>query len=266
MTELNPVCHTFCSSKRFNFEILLEHFLQGERAAHYKDVVYISRDESGAFIFSYGVVVTWNMSHEQIKHLIDELNPFILDPFGTIFADEFLFSENNQLMRIHQDHIFLTSKEFMDKLAVSHGLAQSLKLSTLEASAAGTIDSMSHIPQNIAATGKSGLRRNEIAKMQGKLFIVEMDINLTFELLDTPDFFWEYPELEPLYEKSIRYLDVHSRIAILNKKLTVIRELFNMLTEEQNHKHSAVLEWIIIWLIAVEIVLFIYKEFINTLR
>ena len=39
-------------------------------------------------------------------------------------------------------------------------------------------------------------------------------------------------------------------------------ELFEMLADEQKHKHSATLEWIIIWLIAVEILMFLVNDFV----
>ena len=81
---------------------------------------------------------------------------------------------------------------------------------------------------------------------------------LNFSLLDTPQFFWDYPEVEPLYSMVSRYLDVVSRINVLNRKLETIHELLDMLANEQNHKHSSTLEWIIIILIALEIVIFVH--------
>ena len=59
---------------------------------------------------------------------------------------------------------------------------------------------------------------------------------------------------------TIKYLEVNQRIEVLTKKLNVIHELFIMLSDEQQHKHSSNLEWIIIWLIVIEIVLFIIKD------
>lgn len=56
---------------------------------------------------------------------------------------------------------------------------------------------------------------------------------------------------------------LEQRIRLLSDKLDLIHELLNMLADEQNHKHSATLEWIIIWLIAVEIVIFIFYDILE---
>jgi uncharacterized Rmd1/YagE family protein len=254
-------CAAYCASKTFHFEELKSFIFEHYRAALYRDTVHIGKDNGDIFIFSYGVIIFWNISHDRTQRLLDELAEFMEEPLINMLTDEFSFSTGEGNMRIHQDHIYLSSQEAIDKLSISHGIAQSLKLSELETYAQQTIESTNHIPHNIARTGKSSLKRKKLSMMRGKLFIVEMDINLTFELLDTPEFFWEYPEAEYLYERTIKYLDVRPRIEILNKKLNIIRELFNMLADEQNHRHSSVLEWIIIWLIAIEIALFVLKEF-----
>jgi uncharacterized Rmd1/YagE family protein len=79
---------------------------------------------------------------------------------------------------------------------------------------------------------------------------------LHYGLLDTPEFFWDYPELEEGYLKLAKYLELQPRIDILTRKLDTIQGLLDMLADEQNHKHSAFLEWIIIVLIAVDIVIY----------
>ena len=99
--------------------------------------------------------------------------------------------------------------------------------------------------------------------MRGNLFLVTSDINLRYNLLDTPEFFWEYPEVEYAYEMMARYLDITSRVDILNQKIDVIHDLFGMLAAEQYHKHSSTLEWIIIVLIAVEIVFFVIHDILK---
>jgi len=99
--------------------------------------------------------------------------------------------------------------------------------------------------------------------MRGRLFLVESDILLHHALLDTPEFFWEYPELEEHYRRVATYLDVTPRVEVLNKKLQIIHDMFGMLADEQKHKHSSQLEWIIIWLIAIEIFIFLGHDLLK---
>lgn len=92
--------------------------------------------------------------------------------------------------------------------------------------------------------------------MRGKLFLVKSTINLKHDLLDTPEYFWESPEVESFYINMRKYLEIDNRVEVLNAKLQVISELLEMLADELAHKHSSLLEWIIILLIAFEIVVF----------
>ena len=87
------------------------------------------------------------------------------------------------------------------------------------------------------------------------LFSVKSDIVLNYGLLDTPDFFWHNPELQPFYSQLAQYLEIRLRVDLLAKKVETIHELFEMLADEQKHRHSSMLEWLIIALIAVDIVL-----------
>ncbi len=256
-------CVACCCSKTFLFDELQEFFIENQRAVMYKDAIHISKEGGDIYIFSYGVVIFWNISRDQTLRVFDDLERFEEEPLDNMLADEFTFTIDDIPMRIHEDHIYLQSEDALEKLAVSHGIAQSLKLSDLENYAEQTIETVSHIPKSIAKTGKSRLKRKELSRIRGRLFLVDMDINLNYDLLDTPEFFWEYPEAECFYDKTVKYLDIKARIEILDKKLAVIRELFNMLADEQNHNHSAVLEWIIIWLIAIEIILFTLNEVLS---
>ena len=79
-------------------------------------------------------------------------------------------------------------------------------------------------------------------------------MNLNSDMLDEPDFFWEFDEWEPLYSKMMRYLDVSNRVTVLNDRLDVLRELLELMDQQLENQHANHLEWIIIWLILTEVV------------
>ena len=89
----------------------------------------------------------------------------------------------------------------------------------------------------------------------GEIFLERNSINLHSEVLDTPEFFWNYPELEPFYRRTAHYLDVVKRVEALNKRLNVVYELFGILSTEVNHRHTVRLEFIIVLLILIEVLL-----------
>jgi uncharacterized Rmd1/YagE family protein len=252
-------CIAFCLTKRFDFEALREHFTGSYRTTLYRDALHLEA-AGDLFLFEFGVMVLWGIEQDLEQRLLAEIEPYCIEPLSEPFTDTFQFEENISPTRIHEDTITLSGDSVREKLAISHGIAQSVKLSELEAYAEKTIDESAHIPQNMAKTGSSQLGRRTIARMRGRLFLVESDINLHYALLDTPEFFWEYPEVEELYAMTARYLDVQARTELLNRKLNVIHEMFGMLADEQKHKHSSMLEWIIIWLIAFEIAIFFVHD------
>jgi uncharacterized Rmd1/YagE family protein len=48
------------------------------------------------------------------------------------------------------------------------------------------------------------------------------------------------------------------RIEIINQRLDVIKELYDMLNEEMHNMHSSRLEWIVIWLIVIEVLIQVF--------
>ncbi len=255
-------CTALCVAKNFSFSPLREMLSKRYAYTLYRDVIHIGQDSGDVFVFSYGAIVAWGIAPADLKKILHAIEPFEQGPFLEYYSDEFTYSVTGSTT-IKDDHICLASDDSLEKLALSHGIAQSVKLEEFETSAEKTIEETAKIPLNLAGSGKIRLSRRQISKMRGNLFLVTSDINLRYNLLDTPEFFWEYPEVEYAYEMMARYLDITSRVDILNQKIDVIHDLFGMLAAEQYHKHSSTLEWIIILLIAVEIVFFVIHDILK---
>ncbi len=103
--------------------------------------------------------------------------------------------------RVFNDMITLhAGADHMIKLAMSHAIAQSTKLSFFEERMAHTMDQARYIPRKLALTGQLGLQREEVVRILGRLFKSRVDVNLSSNMLDVPNFFWDSePTLHPLY-------------------------------------------------------------------
>ena len=74
------------------------------------------------------------------------------------------------------------------------------------------------------------------------------------------NFFWRRPSYEPLYSMTVEFQDIQLRQNIMNNRLDMINDLYSVLSDELNHRHSTRLEVIIIALIAIEIVLALFEK------
>lgn len=255
-------CEAVCLSDRFDFKALSERLISCYRTTLYRDVLAIEIQSGFCFVFPYGVVVYWNLGEDIKAKLRSELMPFVNMVNQQPETETYSFSEGHENYRITRDHIEILALQPLPLIAISHAMAQSIKLSVFESQALQTIRDTAQIPRALAETGRISLSRKTTAKIRGRLFITKSDIILKYDLLDTPEFFWEYPELDSIYQIFANYLEIRTRTNVLSQRLETIRELFEMLADEQKHKHSAILEWIIIWLIAVELVIFLVNDFI----
>lgn len=223
----------------------------------FRDSLLIELAEGTAFLFDYGILVLWDIDPKYktwlenlfLKHIMVSEPESEWESFSFVVNPDSAFSVKNDVFSIPD-----TGK--MALLAVSHALAQSEKLEHFENVAEQLINDNKYLTEELTRSGSIPLSRKALAKLRGKLFQSKSDILLHFNLLDTPEFFWEYPELEREYLTVSKYLDLTNRVELLTLKLETIQQLLDMLASEQNHKHSAFLEWIIIALIAFDILIY----------
>lgn len=259
MTDNNEI-YALCFSNHIDLKKLQE--LHSEVTA-YRNAVHVLWRNRDVFVFDYGVVVFWQLNETERSSFLLASGDAAEAPLTNTLDDEFTFGIGNEKPHIKNDHICMPDAEVLTRLAVSHGIAQSTKMAQFEFRIQQTINDTAHIPENIARTGSAQLSRKELSQLRGRLFLTNSDIMLNYDLLDVPDFFWEYPELDNYYSIVADYLEVRQRVEVLSKKLETIHALFDMMADEQKHKHSSMLEWIIIWLIAFEIVVFIFHDILK---
>ncbi|MBS1689769.1 MAG: RMD1 family protein, partial [Bacteroidetes bacterium] len=168
----------------------------------------------------------------------------------------FIDEDKNEII-LHNNHVFT-------KISMSHALAQSVKLQILERSVSNLLDATAPIQKELAQRGSVSLSKTEIAKQMGVLFSERYSINMHSDILDVPEFFWRRPSYEPLYLMTAEFHDITQRQNIMNHRLDMIHDLYSILSDELNARHSSRLEIIIIVLITIEVVIaLIDKNFLS---
>ncbi len=250
-----------CIAERFEFDALYDLLSRQVHAARMRNVIMLTPDEGTfAFIFDYGVCVLCRYDYEAEKRLLDLLLKYAINPLPSFIEEELDYQKSvGEGVRIRHDLIDLDDVSELVCLSLAHALAQSTKLASFETSIEETIQKTKYIPEALAKKGSIAMSRTQLAKERGRVYLEKSHIILQFNLLDTPEFIWEYPELENYYLTLSRYLEIAPRALVLRHRLEVIQELLAMMADEQKHSHSSMLEWIIIILIAIEIVLFFVK-------
>ncbi|KAF1967769.1 YagE family protein [Bimuria novae-zelandiae CBS 107.79] len=219
------------------------------------------------FLFDYGTVVLWGFTVAEEKRFLRELAKFETDKLGKdeIETEEFNFYYTREYQaRIYNDFISLRDKKnYMIKLAISHGLSQSVKTSLFEDLVDNTIDDTKDIPAQIARSGKINLNKKQINMQIGELFILRISIHLQGSVLDAPELMWAEPQLDPVYQAVRSYLEMDQRVGLLTERLNVIGDLLAVLKDQLTVTHGEMLEWIVIILVAAEVVVAAINIFVD---
>ena len=180
-------------------------------------------------ILPYGVLVMYNLSAAEERSIISDVLssgcvrgglPYSPDDEETE-AFHFCYDPTVPAPRIFNDFFTFRTSNHLLKLSLAHAIAQSTKLSVFEESMQRTLELTSHIPKELASSGELKLKRREALKLTGRLFKLRVDVNLTSNVLDTPELFWSEASLKALYDAIREYLEIDQRVENLNERLAV---------------------------------------------
>jgi len=253
-------CSAYCIGNALDLHKIAK-YCKSNKYQHqvYNDVVHVKvfRDVD-MFYFKNGSVVMWNIKKNVSRQLAKEAERFA-DELNSIFLEEhfvYYLAEKTAIRSHGYFNVEIITLEADDdeiRLAISYGIAHSVKLSFYQRLLSDMTDKYSVLIKQLAETGHTKLKRHEISIILGKIFWVRSLVNLRSEYLHIPHYFWQHVNLESVYLMVERYMDIPKRLSMLNQKLDILNEIFNILSNELQHQHSAKLEWIIIILICFEI-------------
>lgn len=171
------------------------------------------------FFFREGSVVLWNCPELECGNVLKQLSQFETDSYEkNLVQDEaecMSFNYDEKAM-MKKSTFYLSQNESMplEKYTFSNAMSTSVKLGIWEAWLDKYVDSMAHITEDLKKGRKITISRAEVLRKTGELFALRHLINLSSDLLDTPDFYWDRDELGQLYSKVCTYFSIQRRTKV----------------------------------------------------
>lgn len=120
--------------------------------------------------------------------------------------------------------------------------------------------SMAYLPADLAESGDVPLSDRGIMRAVGQLYQQMQAVSLLGAALDVPAAMASAPSnIRTLYKAVYDYLDVADRLALLNDRFGVMREMLELCRTLGMQARFALLETIILWLVGVCVLLAFFQ-------
>jgi len=146
-------------------------------------------------------------------------------------------------------------------LLVAEALAVSVALAHDERRIARAMEQMGPLASSLVNSSLPAGPRSALLRQIGQALHIQQRMADRVGMDEKPDVLWDHPELERFWAKLVDEYDLPQRARAIERKLDVIRETADTLTDLISTRTSHRLEWYIIALIALEVVLGLWDRF-----
>lgn len=193
-------------------------YTEGEDVLHVRSKYNVELEPRDIFFFREGSVVMWNLSENEAKTLLRNIEPYEIGPYpyeivklekevmtyayvedkiGGLKNETFLIQPNND--------------GDLEKYTFSNAMTSSVKLGIWEATLEKYIDGLASVTADLKEGRKIRMSRSAVLRKTGELFALKHLVNLDSDLLETPDFYWDREELERLFAQTCTYFSISKR-------------------------------------------------------
>ena len=221
--------------------------------------------EAGTWVYlsRFGAVVFWNASAAVVEAVLADLA--VLPGTGArveAARDDLRVHLGAETDRVTFSEVWLRELT-LDKLKiVSLALAQSVALDSVEAEVSRALDRFHPVVEALRADGRLPSGQRELLRTVGFALAVRAAVLDTLTLFDDPPETWESEALAHLDGALFDQFDLEERLSAVNQKVAYLQDAGATVLDVLAHRKDQRLEWIIIVLILVEVVLFVWKEFL----
>lgn len=226
------------------------------------ELFYKSEQEQYVYIFKYGVVCFLGYDELKIAEFIKFITQYCKNISETKLWEEFLIETNTEETKIGYNKIEIEKSEPEIFRIIMLNVSQSVALDYFSQLSSILLEETNHHTQYLEKTGRLEISGKKLQKYIGRTLNLKNRIVENLYIFDSPPETWEDENLNKIDTGMKKTFDIHPRYRDIREELEIIKENLELFKDIMQHRQSAVLEWIIIILILVEVInLFIEKIF-----
>jgi required for meiotic nuclear division protein 1 len=211
--------------------------------------------------FNYGVIVFTGFTEEEMRYGIKTITSYQKNPMVTWMRDEFQITvTEGQEFNFNFNEVTLGKLDATVIRIAMFNLAQSVALDFYHDVSETLLTEVKVFANHLEQTGKLKIGRKNMLKFIGKALNTQNDIAENIYIFDAPDQVWDDEYLDKLNQGLMKHFDLRVRFSEIEYTLRIIEDNLTVFRELLHQRESALLEYIIILLILVEVFdLFITK-------
>lgn len=213
-------------------------------------------DNKMIYAFHFGSMVFVNFEYNQVVDTINYFKNALGEEIKVLneIKEEFVV-EVSEDKDLNVNYNSITMKEYNDYYMgiVALVLAKSVSLEKVEKDMVKLFDEIEPIMTNLEE-GKFKLKDKELSKISAKILRVKYDSISYFEILDKPDIAWKNEGVEDLYVQLSELFELGDRFETVKNKSQTLKDIIEVFGNLSHNKSGEKLEWIVIVLIAIELI------------
>ncbi|MFH1637703.1 MAG: RMD1 family protein [Candidatus Woesearchaeota archaeon] len=228
-----------------------------------KETAIYSMGKGVLYVYSFGSIVLLDISSAQEREIIDRLKNLVLSIKEKAITEDYEVVQDSKSRKfvVTSSMVVLRKLEPGMLKVIARVLAQSAALESYEYEFDIIEERFSMLNSHLEKYGGLRMSGKDIMRTIAMNNGIMKEIVSGIGVLEKPDSAWESPVIDSLHSRLVDEFELEERFENLESKMHFVQDNYRLFMQSLSDKHAARLEWIIIILIAVEIILFLYELF-----
>jgi uncharacterized Rmd1/YagE family protein len=224
------------------------------------ELFYKVADDSYIYIFKYGVVCFTNCSEASMEEFLQRIAPFGKNVFELKLSEEFEVETDAKENKFGYNKIEVTKPDVEVIRLIMLNVSQSVALDYFQEQTNLIQEETNEYTKRLEQKGRLSMSRQDLKMYIGKTLNLKNRIAENLYIFDSPPETWEDENLNRIDLGLKRTFDLQERYRDIREGLEIVKENLELFKDLLQYRNSTFLEWIVIILIAVEVLNLLFDK------
>lgn len=218
------------------------------------ELFYKTGENCFVYVFRYGVACFMGYGEQEATDYLERVGPFCKNIFARRLSEEFDVETNARENKFGYNKIEIARPDIEVLRLIMLNVSQSVALDYFSEQTDRLQEETNSHTLNLERRGRLRISGAALKKYIGKTLHLKNRISENLYIFDSPPETWEDENLNRIDQGLKRTFDLQERYRDIREGLEIVRENLELFKDLLQYRNSTFLEWIIIILVALEVV------------